>query len=438
MNEETSAAGSAASQLPQNPSLDWLRKQAKIRLRQLRENNPAAKLSEAQFELAKQYGFASWRALKSHIDSLTLEGQLIQAARRGDLDELSRLLDQHPEKLHLRVPPYEASLLFPAAQSDNVEVVRELLRRGLDVNYREKGDNTYAMHWAAARGMPHIVRCLADAGGDVIGDGDDHALQVIGWATCWHGCDDSYHREVADFLISRGARHHIFSAIALNLADEVRRIVAQQPSEVNRRMSRNENHQMPLHYAVRMNRSEMVALLLELGADPLSVDGDGFTAPVYAESADIDRALMERVRGMLAAELDSAGRGRRAAHLTLMDVLACATLRDWQTLSGILNGQPELVQGGALHVLAKRGDVEGAKRLLEYGADPNIRWAHWDADVTPLHLAALGGHAEMVRLLLQAGADPTIRDSKHDGDALGWAQFFGRTEIAEILRAPGA
>ena len=32
---------------------------------------------------------------------------------------------------------------------------------------------------------------------------------------------------------------------------------------------------MPLHFAVRMNRPEMVALLIELGADPLAVDGVG-------------------------------------------------------------------------------------------------------------------------------------------------------------------
>ncbi len=101
-----------------------------------------------------------------------------------------------------------------------------LLTRGLDVNIREKGDNTYAMHWAAAAGHLHVVRRLADAGGDVIGDGDDHALEVIGWARCWGGCDDAAHRAVVDFLVSRGARHHIFSAIALNLADEVRGIVA--------------------------------------------------------------------------------------------------------------------------------------------------------------------------------------------------------------------
>src|SRR5688572_6799992 len=143
---------------------------------------------------------------------------LLDAAQRGDVDQLSALLDDHPDKLHARATPYEWSLLHFAAQKGHVGVVDLLLRRGLDVNTREKGDNTYAMHWAAASGHLDVVRRLADAGGDVIGHGDDHQLEVIGWGTGWDGCDDATHRAIADFLVSRGARHHIYSAIALNLA----------------------------------------------------------------------------------------------------------------------------------------------------------------------------------------------------------------------------
>jgi ankyrin repeat protein len=72
--------------------------------------------------------------------------------------------------------------------------------------------------------------------------------------------------------------------------------------------------------------------------------------------------------------------------------------------------------------------------LLDHGVDPNARWAHWDADVTALHLAALADHPEVARLLLERGADPSIRDSKHDSDALGWAEFFGRTDMVELLK----
>ena len=84
--------------------------------------------------------------------------------------------------------------------------------------------------------------------------------------------------------------------------------------------------------------------------------------------------------------------------------------------------------------MAKRGDAASLRWLLDRGADPNARWAHWDADVTPLHLAVMADHPAIARLLLERGADPKIRDSKHDGDALGWAEFFERGEIAQIVR----
>jgi ankyrin repeat protein len=423
-------------ELPDNPNLDWLRKQAKRRLEELRRSTPNAQLSVAQFELAKQYGFPSWRGLKAHVDSLTIEGRLLEAARKGDVGALRSLLDSHPDKLHVKAQPYETSLLHLAAQNGHLEAVDLLLKRGLDVNTREKGDNTCAMHWAAAGGHVDVVRRLADAGGDVVGHGDDHEMEVIGWASCWDGCDDDAHRAVVDLLVSRGARHHIFSAISMNLADEVRRIVAADPSALTKRQSRNENHRTPLHFAVSRNRPAMVSLLLELGADPLAVDGSGQPAAAYSESSDIDRSVMEKIRTMTAAELTSAVRGHRPPRGGPIDLLALLALGDLQTAEQLVRESPGLVApaGGVLHLMAKRGDVRAVKWLLEHGADPSARWAHWDSEVTPLHLAILGDHPEVARVLRDAGADLKIRDTKHDSDAMGWAEFFRRSEIVEILK----
>jgi ankyrin repeat protein len=438
MSEQTPGSASASSSLPDAPNLEWLRKQAKRRLGELRQANPAAKLADSQFDLAKQYGFSSWRALKAHVESLTVDGQLFDAAKNGNVDKLATLLDKFPEKLQARNKPYEHTLLHVAAFAGHLSAVDLLLKRGLDVNAREKGDNTYAMHWAAAAGHLDVVRRLADAGGDVVGHGDDHELEIIGWATCWDGGDDTAHRAVVDLLLSRGARHHIFSAIAMNLADEVRRIVARDPSALNRRMSRNENNQLPLHFAVRMNRPEMVTRLLELGADPLAVDGAGMPAAIYAKSPDIDRRVNEAIRAMTSAELISAERGQRPPRAGTMDLVATLALGDWLTAERLVRENPELIErgratGGVLHLMAKRGSVAAVQWLLEHGADPNTRWAHWDADVTPLHLAILQDHADVVRLLLANGADPSIRDSKHDADAFGWASFFERRDIVQIL-----
>jgi ATP-dependent Clp protease ATP-binding subunit ClpC len=56
--------------LPEFPSLEHLKKQAKARLRQLQQRDVGAKLTEAQLAIAREYGFASWTRLKTHIESL--------------------------------------------------------------------------------------------------------------------------------------------------------------------------------------------------------------------------------------------------------------------------------------------------------------------------------------------------------------------------------
>ena len=84
--------------------------------------------------------------------------------------------------------------------------------------------------------------------------------------------------------------------------------------------------------------------------------------------------------------------------------------------------------GGVLHLMAKRNDAAAVKWLLEHGVNPNARWSHWDADVTPLHLAILAGHADIARLLLEAGADPHIRDSRHRRR---------RARLGRVLRTEG-
>ncbi|MFK7788868.1 MAG: VOC family protein, partial [Phycisphaeraceae bacterium] len=56
--------------LPARPSLEHLKKQAKELLSSLQDKQPEAKLSDGQFELAKSYGFTSWRAMKAYVDAL--------------------------------------------------------------------------------------------------------------------------------------------------------------------------------------------------------------------------------------------------------------------------------------------------------------------------------------------------------------------------------
>ena len=55
-----------AKLLPSDPSLEQLQKRAKDRVRELR----FATLADAQFAIAREYGFETWAALKHHIEVL--------------------------------------------------------------------------------------------------------------------------------------------------------------------------------------------------------------------------------------------------------------------------------------------------------------------------------------------------------------------------------
>jgi hypothetical protein len=52
-------------QLPERASLEYLKKLAKDRLRELRRTDPAAKLAAALLAVAREHGFASWRATRA-------------------------------------------------------------------------------------------------------------------------------------------------------------------------------------------------------------------------------------------------------------------------------------------------------------------------------------------------------------------------------------
>lgn len=97
---------------------------------------------------------------------------------------------------------------------------------------------------------------MLDAGGDPHGHGDVHRADAIGWA--------DGHREVADLLIERGARHHIFSAILLGDSELIRRVVDENPQALHRRLSRFEEGYTTLHFAISRKRYDLLGHLMML------------------------------------------------------------------------------------------------------------------------------------------------------------------------------
>ncbi|WP_396918751.1 ankyrin repeat domain-containing protein [Mycolicibacterium sp.] len=86
-----------------------------------------------------------------------------------------------------------------------------------------------------------------------------------------------------------------------------------------------------------------------------------------------------------------------------------------------------------LELLARNGiDVTGvAVAMPGFPDDPNARD---DDGATPLHQAAWDGDVAMIDRLLTAGADPTLTDTRFGSTPLDWAEHAYQTEAAELLR----
>ena len=123
--------------LPANPNLDWLKKAAKRRLTALRAEHPDARLHQAQRNIARDYGFKSWRALRAHIEAAGAASgdreQIFQAARDGDVETIRKAF---------------ASGFDPATQDVDGrtihQIAKELRHEGIEVLARDVQGGTHS------------------------------------------------------------------------------------------------------------------------------------------------------------------------------------------------------------------------------------------------------------------------------------------------------
>jgi ankyrin repeat protein len=267
------------------------------------------------------------------------------------------------------------------------------------------------------------VRLLVEAGSGVAGEGDDHHVGVLGWPTCLGRVRD----DVAGHLVSNGARLTIWSAIALDRADDVRRLVGNDPAVLAARMSRNEHQRTPLHHAAAVNRPDMVRLLIDLGAVVDATDATGGTP--------LTTAAREHAEPTIVAILEQAG--------ATLDLLAAVTLGRYELAARMLEDDPTRIGPDgrdiiSLHVLVAKRNRNAVRWLVDRGADVNAKRVLWNYNQAALHVTAELGAIELTRMLFDAGADPGIRNDKYEATALGWAEYCGHPQIAELLRERGA
>src|SRR5216684_5988212 len=78
--------------LPDRPSLRHLKDQAK----DLLKSGAAKSITDAQFKIARLYGFANWPKLKAHVESFEEIGQLKQAIDTNDIVRVKTMMTRNP------------------------------------------------------------------------------------------------------------------------------------------------------------------------------------------------------------------------------------------------------------------------------------------------------------------------------------------------------
>ncbi|HEV8125062.1 MAG TPA: ankyrin repeat domain-containing protein [Gemmatimonadales bacterium] len=429
--------------LPPRPNLEHLKAQAKALLRSLEEKSsdaleryraiaPAAlssapKLADAQFVIAREYGFESWPRLKSHVVSVARDVDpvqaLVSAVKSGDQAEVAQLLADYPElkgRLDDALPGlhFDGTVLLEAVSQGNRDLIQLLLDAGADINQKS--------HW---------------------------------WAGGF-GVLDSAPAELVPFLRERGAVLGANAAARLGMLDELKALVAADRSAVR---ARGGDGQTPLHVAANVAIAEY---LLANGAELDAVDVDHESTPaqyLVREHQDIVRLLVSRgcrTDLLMAAALGDLELARRhldadpasvrmsvsEASFPKRNFHSGGTIYTW-TLGS--NKTPHAVAREFKHqdvfqllmdrtpddlklaLACELGDEVLFRRLLT--ARPDLVQSLGPAELRKLPDAARNQNRDAVRLMLAAGWPPDVRGD-HGGTALHWAAWLGDTPmVQEIL-----
>lgn len=377
--------------LPPRPSLEWLRKTAKHRLAELRTSDPKATLAIAQRDVARDYGFESWRKLKAAIEEVppaphfsdeTTKGFFLLVGK-GMTDEVRDALDASPHLINTVGPhPFwggRPQALHVAVETKHREMFDLLLGRGADVN----GSNNQYDHWSPLM--------LAIHRGNV---------------------------EMRDELLRRGARVGLVEALMLGDNDRVDELLTRGLPEVV------PNDGSLIAFA---RTAHAIDRLLELGASPEKKDRWG-SAPIDAMSR-LGAEGIPLVRHLIA-------RGASASPEEY------ARLGDLEALTAMVGADPAIARRDSV-IIAAVGNRHHAlvEWLLTHGASANAR-ERAKSRQTALHEAAWNGDLRMTEILITAGADPASRDEEHNNTPLGWAETSREItnnpqcdEVAAYLRA---
>ncbi len=207
-------------------------------------------------------------------------------------------------------------------------------------------------------------------------------------------------------------------------------------------------HLIPLHCSVRSEKPAILSMLLAAGANVEGRDAAGNTALIIAASAGSDDMVLALLAG--GASVSSADNrewtaltaARQKSHLHIEQILLEHGAVDPVIIDEERQvGQIDLtltVEGQAgwtpLMYAAWRGDFDAVTQILQ--TRPDVHATDKDGH-TALSRAAWRGHVEIVRILVAAGSDPNSRQDNGFTPLL-WATQYGHLDVIRVLVAAHA
>jgi len=163
---------------------------------------------------------------------------------------------------------------------------------------------------------------------------------------------------------------------------------------------------------------------------------DGFT-PLHNAARDGEYAVVKRLLEQ-GKSVNAASTVSGATPLILAAQMGHEPIVDVLLEAGAMVNITDTVNGTALMYASSKGYAGIVHKLLQRGADENVKSPKDQLDSTALALAAGNGHAAVLELLLKAGADIDWQTERDGFSALLLAAELGHWNSVSLLLSAGA